>query len=291
MSVRLGIIGYPIRHSVSPIFQQAALDFYSLDATYQAWEVEPQGLSCFMKGLRAPDTLGTNVTVPHKESVIPYLDHIDDWAKAAGAVNTIVNEGGKLSGHNTDGPGFLRALEEDGGFSPEGRSALIIGAGGSAKAVALALAQRGVAAITIANRTLERAQGLVEVIARHASRGHGPNRPTLVAIPLEPQSEILVKAAAESHLIVNCTTVGMKHGPAERDGPLAAWLIPAGVLVYDLVYNPPETPLLREAAKAGAATLGGLPMLVYQGAASFELWTGKAAPVEVMMKAAKGALS
>ena len=290
MSKCVGIIGYPIRHSISPVFQQAALDYYSLDATYQAWEVEPQSLSEFVKGLRSPDTWGINVTVPHKEAVMPHLDYIDDWASMAGAVNTIVNESGKLTGHNTDSSGFLRALEERGCFSPEGRNVLIIGAGGSAKGVALALARQGVASITIANRTLQRAEDLAGLIERHGSFGFAQDRPRVEAIPLSNTGEVLARAAVRSDLLVNCTTLGMKHGPAENSSPLSAEHIPSHALVYDLVYNPPETPLLREAARAGAATLGGLPMLVYQGAASFEFWTGRKAPVQVMLKTAKAAL-
>ena len=287
----MGIIGYPIRHSISPIFQQAALDYYSLDATYQAWEVAPQGLAEFVQGVRSADTLGINVTVPHKEAVMSHLDDIDDWAQMAGAVNTVVNDRGKLAGHNTDGSGFLRALEEHGHFSPEGSRVLIIGAGGSAKAVAMALARKGVSTITIANRTLQRAQRLAELI-----EGHGPR---VEAVPLfrpgedssVSSAQTLAQAAATADLLVNCTTLGLRHGPDENTSPIAAQHIPSRALVYDLVYNPPETPLLREAARAGAGTLGGLPMLVYQGAASFEFWTGKKAPVELMMKAAEAALS
>ena len=283
MAKRIGVIGYPIRHSISPVFQQAALDHYSLDAVFQAWEVEPMALPEFMEGLRSPDTLGINVTVPHKEAVIPHLDRVDDWARRAGAVNTVVNEGGKLVGHNTDGSGFLRALEEHGRFSLERRKVLIFGAGGSAKAVALALAHHGVSAITLTNRTLQRAQELAEQLA-----GLGP---TVEAVAFYPDSKGLAEAAASADLLVNCTTLGMKHGPDAMASPILAENIPPGALVYDLVYNPFETPFLREAAKAGAATLGGLPMLVYQGAAAFEFWTGREAPVDVMMKAAEAAIS
>ena len=278
MSKRVGIVGYPIRHSISPIFQQAALDHYSLDAIYQAWEVTPDSLPRFVEELRSPDSWGVNVTVPHKEAVLAHLDEVDEWARMAGAVNTVVKQSCRLSGHNTDGLGFLRALEEWGGTTPEGLRALIIGAGGSAKAVALALAGRGVATISIANRTLPRAELLAELIRERGA--------SIEAIPLSD----LAEAAARSDLVVNCTTLGMVHGPAENASPLLAGDIAPSTLVYDLVYTPPETPLLREAAKAGAATLGGLPMLVYQGAASFELWTGLSAPVEVMMKAATEAL-
>ena len=281
MVLRVGIIGYPIRHSISPVFQQAAFDCLSLEARYQAWEVEPGSLGQFIGGLRSADTLGVNVTVPHKEAVIPHLDAVDEWAQLAGAVNTIVNEGGKLRGYNTDGTGFIRALEQHRRMSPEGLRVLIIGAGGSAKGVALALARGGAASVTIANRTLERAQRLAELI-----RTHGP---VAEEIPLVP-GEVLADAAARSDLVVNCTTLGMKHGPGEDSSPLPVEYIPPGALVYDLVYNPPETPLLRDAGRAGASVLGGLPMLVYQGAASFKLWTGKEPPVDVMLKAAQGAL-
>ena len=291
MTKRMGIIGYPIRHSISPVFQQAALDHYALDATFRAWEVEPKALPQFVEELRSPETWGINVTVPHKEAVIPLLDHVDDWAHSAGAVNTIVNEGTKLSGHNTDGSGFLRALEEHGRFSPEGRRVLIIGAGGSAKAVALALARQGVAAITIANRTLQRAQRLAELLEQQSPPGGVSDMPAVEVIALDRSGEALARGVAEADLLVNCTTLGMKHGPDADASPVPASYIPPQAVVYDLVYNPPETPLLREAARAGAATLGGLPMLVYQGAAAFELWTGRQAPVELMLKAAKGALA
>ena len=286
MAKRVGIIGYPIRHSISPVFQQAALDHHGLDATYQAWEVLPEQLGEFVAGLRDPDTLGINVTVPHKEAVIGHLDGADDWATDAGAVNTVRNDAGRLVGHNTDGLGFLRALEEEGGFSAEGRRVVIIGAGGSAKGVGLALARSGAVSITIANRTLPRAEELAGVLSR---RGHAPG--SGAALKVEAVSlQGVAAASASSDLIVNCTTLGMKHGPDEAGTALQAREIPSTALVYDLVYNPPDTPLLREARKAGASTLGGLAMLVYQGAAAFEYWTGWEAPVDVMMNAAKGAL-
>ena len=282
MSSSLGIIGYPIRHSISPTFQQAALDFHQIDASYQAWEVTPEGLSVFVDGLRTPETLGINVTVPHKETVMGHLDHIDPWAAAAGAVNTIVNEGGRLSGYNTDGSGFLRALKEVGCFDPAGSRGLILGAGGSAKGVALALAGAGASHLTIANRTLSRARDLADLVSiQHLEAD---------AISIDPQQGPLAVAARSSDLVINCTTLGMLHGPDEGKSPLSKEHIPPSALVYDLVYNPAETPLLRQAALAGARTLGGLSMLVYQGAASFELWTGKEAPVQIMLQAAKAAL-
>lgn len=282
MTKSVGIIGCPIRHSISPIFQQAALDYYGIDAIYEAWEVEPPSLPKYIRQLRSPNTWGINVTVPHKEAVIPLLDGVDDFASAAGAVNTIINEDGNLVGHNTDGVGFLKALEDNGHFQPQGRKVLVLGAGGSAKAVALALSSCGVTEVAIANRTLERATRLAEIISTHGTE--------VDAMSLTDSTGTLVRKAGESDLIVNCTTLGMKYGLDEHSSPMRSEQIPATALVFDLVYNPIETPLLREAKRAGAATLGGLAMLVYQGAASFEMWTGKKAPVEIMLKVAKEAL-
>jgi shikimate dehydrogenase len=281
VSATLGIIGYPIGHSISPAFQQAALDHCGIDATYRAWAVPPAEVGAFIRELRDPNTLGINVTVPHKEAVIPHLDEVDDWARAAGAVNTIVNRGGRLTGHNTDGQGFLRALGEERGFLPRGRRVLVLGAGGAARGVVLALIREGVGQLTIANRTLNRAQRLCGL----AEDGGVSNQ----AVPLA--GDALAAAAATADLIVNCTTMGMSHGPDEKGAPLSWQQIPRTALVNDLVYNPAQTPLLREAARAGAPVLGGIHMLVYQGAASFEMWTGKKASVAVMLAAALRAMA
>ncbi|MBI4299351.1 MAG: shikimate dehydrogenase [Chloroflexi bacterium] len=281
MTRTVAILGYPLGHSLSPVFQQAAFDFYGLDLRYEAWPTPPDDLKAAVARLRQPEVMGANVTVPHKESIRPLLDRIDDWARAIGAVNTVVNQSGLLSGHNTDAQGFLRALRDDAGFDPRGKAVLILGAGGSARAVAFALIQEKVASITIANRTLERARALAS--------SFGTERGDVKAILISPSA--LTKVTSKADLIVNCTSLGMKHGPGEGETPVKAEEIPQAALVYDLVYNPSETPLLKEADKAGAHLLGGLPMLIYQGAASFKLWTGREAPVEVMMKAARSRLS
>ena len=278
MTLAVGIIGYPLGHSISPAFQQAAFDFYGMDARYMVWETPPDGLAQRMQALRIPDTLGANVTVPHKEAVRPYLDRLANAAQRTGAVNTIVSRDGALEGHNTDVTGFLRALKEDGGFDPAGKRVLLLGAGGAARAVAYALVDAGMASIAIANRTVERAQRLVDGLGNDAISE---------AVSLE-------RAALASQdgwdLIVNCTSLGMLHGSGEGQSPLPVNIIPSNTLVYDLVYNPQETPLLQEARKAGARALGGLPMLVYQGAEAFQLWTGKEAPLKVMFGAARQAL-
>ncbi len=280
MDSELGIIGYPIGHSISPAFQQAALDHLQINAAYRAWEVAPDGVAEFVQGLRQPGVMGINVTVPHKEAVIPHLDEVDEWAAEAGAVNTIVNRDGRLTGHNTDGYGFLQGLKDGAGFEPAGHRALVLGAGGAARGVVLALLREGVGQLLVANRTLERAEALVKLAQ--------PRNIPAQAIPLSWNE--LSLAAVNSDLIVNCTTLGMAHGPDPAGAPLLMYQIPPTSLVYDLVYNPMETPLLREAVRAGAGVLGGIQMLVHQGAASFEMWTGRPAPVDVMLAAATRAM-
>jgi len=276
MTQRLGIIGYPIRHSISPIFQQAGLDHLRIDATYAKWEVTPEDVGDFVAGLRAPGTLGINITVPHKQAVIPFLDEVDEWATAAGAVNTIVNHDGHLTGHNTDGPGFLRALLVETGYDPSRTRALILGAGGAARGILLALIRGGVDSLVIANRTLERAETLAQL---SSDNGVGSEAISLFG-------DALTEAAASANLIVNCTTMGMSHGPDENGSPISAAQIPATSIVNDVVYTPLLTPILKEAAAAGATALGGLHMLVYQGVLSFQMWTGVDAPVDVMLAAA-----
>ena len=281
MDSELGIIGYPIGHSISPVFQQAALDHCGMDAAYRAWEVAPEQVGEFVQSLQRPGVLGINVTVPHKEAVIPYLDEVDDWATEAGAVNTIVNRDGRLTGHNTDGYGFLQGLKDGAGFEPAGQRVLVLGAGGAARGVVLALLREDVSQLLVANRTLARAEALVKLAQ--------PRGVPAQAIPLSWNE--LSLAAVASDLIVNCTTLGMAHGPDPSGAPLMMYQIPPTSLVYDLVYNPPETPLLREAVRAGAGVLGGIQMLVHQGAASFEMWTGQPAPVDVMLQAATDAMT
>ena len=284
MTRRLGIIGYPIAHSLSPVMFKAALDHYDFDISYEAWEISPPDLPDFLDNVPCskPDIMGFNVTVPHKEAVIAAMDEVSPEAKRAMAVNTVVNRGGRLFGHNTDGSGFVRALEEGAGFSFDGCSVLILGAGGAARGVVMALTSENLKEITIANRTLERADRMAKDVKRYWNG-------SIRSIPLAADG--LQDAALNADLIVQCTTMGMLHGPDGDGSLLPAEDIPPEALVYDLVYNPTETPLIREAAKAGATVLGGLSMLVYQGAIGFELWTGEMAPVQAMFKAARQALN
>jgi shikimate dehydrogenase len=276
-----GIFGYPLDHSISPRFQQAAFDHCSLDVSYKAWPVAANRLEPEVRKLRDDGYLGANVTTPHKERIRPYLNDLEPLARALGAVNTIVKEDDRLVGYNTDAHGLMEALRKDGACDPKGLSVLVLGAGGAARAAVFSLVGAGVASLTIANRTLARAESLASEFEA-ASAG-------VEAVPMEGPA--LAGACKRADLIVNTTSMGMRHGMAERETPLKAGTIRAQSLVYDLVYNPAETPLLVEAKAAGAQTLGGLPMLVYQGAASFELWTGSPAPIEVMFEAARKALA
>ena len=280
MTIQLGIIGFPIGHSLSPVFQQAALDHLKLDAIYSTWEIHQGDLGAFIDGLRSPDIKGINVTVPHKEAVLPLLDHVDEWALQAGAVNTIVNRNGALYGYNTDGIGFIKGLRHNAPFELQNKTVLIIGAGGSARGVVRALANESVGNIIIANRTLSRAQSLSTL-----SIGLGV---PAQAISLDWQE--LSLASVQSELIVNCTSVGMAHTSEFGLSPLLLQQISPNSVVYDLVYNPIETQLLKEAVRAGAAVISGIKMLVYQGAASFELWFDRPAPVDVMLESADKAI-
>ncbi|MCL5959764.1 MAG: shikimate dehydrogenase, partial [Chloroflexi bacterium] len=216
-----------------------------------------------------------NVTTPYKETVKRFLDVVDDGALEIGAVNTIVNRDGRLFGFNTDADGFARSLEES-GYTGADKVAVVLGAGGAARAVGVSLMRAGARAITLVNRDRSRAQRMVEDLAKldgESALSHGDyDRPGLE------------RTLAECDLIVNATTVGMKHGPAADRSPLPADLIPSGVLAFDLVYNPPRTRFIVEAEARGARTINGVSMLVYQGAISFELWTGKKAPVGLMFE-------
>ena len=286
MTQFISVIGYPLKHSVSPHFQQAALDHYKLDIRYEAWEVKADNLADAINRLRRPQNLGANITVPYKEAVLHLMDEIDDFASLVGAVNTVVNRDGRLVGFNTDAHGFLKALRDDAGFEPENKMVVILGAGGVARAEGFALLKEKVSSLIIVNRALSRAESLASFLVKHATS----NKMSTKIATMPWQSSELPEAIKHCQLIVNCTTLGMKGSSGERQSPLASGLITKDALVYDLVYNPSETPLIRMAKEAGASIIGGLLMLVYQGAASFKLWTGREAPLDIMLKAARKAL-
>jgi shikimate dehydrogenase len=291
MSQFIGLIGYPVKQSISPYFQQAALDYYQLDIRYELWETKPEELDAAVAELRGPQKLGANVTTPYKGKVLPLLDEVNELADLIGAVNTVVKRDNKLVGFNTDAHGFIEALEKEAYFDSKGKRAVILGAGGAARAVSFALVQKGINSLMIANRTLERAETLADSLRNYIRDSSLCSEGLKTDVSVLPWREVNVsQALRHCQLIVNCTTIGMKRSSQEGKSPLSIEVIPKGALVYDLIYNPLLTPLLQLAQKAGAATLSGLAMLVYQGAASFELWTGRKAPLDIMFSKAKEAL-
>ena len=280
---RLGVIGYPVRHSISPAFQQAALDACGIPARYERYEVSPEELPGFLARVRGEEWLGVNVTIPHKEAVVPLLDTAESVARAIGSVNTVWSTDGTLGGCTTDNVGFLRAVRES-GYRFEGTRAVVIGTGGTSRAVAVALLGAGVGALVVLGRSRERAEAVRRLVMGipipvRGDVGYGALSPRAVTEEL-----------AEADLLVNTTPVGMLGGGGEGESSVPAGALHGGLTVFDAVYNPVETPLLRQAREAGARTVTGLDMLVYQGAESFRLWTGVEPPIEVMKDAARRAM-
>jgi shikimate dehydrogenase len=271
-----GVIGYPVAHSLSPAFQTAAFRASGLDVRYELWETAPESLAGRIVSLRDPKYLGANVTIPHKQAVIPLLDELGGQSSRVGAVNTIVNRSGRLFGFNTDGQGFVLAMRNEAHADPSDRSILLLGAGGAARGIAFALAEAKAGRIGIWNRTSARAERLAADVA-----GAGA-----LATPVPALSDL-----SPYDVIVNCTSVGMEGSGTESSAPCDISTARPGTLIADIVYAPAETSLLRQAREAGLPVLPGLPMLIYQGALSFELWTGVPAPVEVMFEAARKALA
>jgi len=267
-----GVIGWPVKHSLSPAMHNAAYAALGLNWCYVPLPVQPDKLGDALRGARALGLAGVNVTIPHKEAVIPYLDHLSAAAGAIGAVNTVTIEAdGSLSGDNTDVFGFLAALERA-GVEVAGRTALLLGAGGAARAAAYGLLTRGARV-----RILARTAGRAVVLA-------GDMRQSIPGAAIEP-----IAAPCPADLVVNCTPVGM--WPHEAESPLPAGLaLRPGMAVMDMVYRPLETRLLSQARAAGAQLISGLDMLVYQGAAAFERWVGQPAPADVMRAACLRAL-
>ncbi|NLV72738.1 MAG: shikimate dehydrogenase [Actinobacteria bacterium] len=265
----LGVIGHPVGHSLSPRLHNAALRSQGVDLVYLAFDVEPVQLSAAVSGLRALGVRGANVTVPHKEAVVAMLDQLDPMAARVGAVNTIVNDSGRLIGHNTDVHGFaaaLRCLLPDGA---RGLRCVVAGAGGAARAVVAALIADGAARITICNRTLERAVELCRV-----AQNWGP--PGCAAVPQEESRTLL----ADADLLVNATAVGLSLDV--KDFPLPVDTLHSGLVVVDVVYGTEPTALVQAARQRGARAMDGVEMLLMQAGCSYRLWTGLEPPIGVM---------
>jgi shikimate dehydrogenase len=269
------LIGDPVEHTMSPAMHNAAFKKLGLDYIYLPFRVRAEELGQAVAGLRALNVRGFNVTIPHKVSVIPLLDEIDAAAGKIGAVNTVLNGGGRLKGSNTDGEGFLRALIEK-KIRPEGKNIVILGAGGASRAISYTLAEKG-ARLTIINRKQE--LDWAENIARLTKKELGADAVVLELLPNQ-----LAAALADADILVNATSVGMS--PDSNKTPVPAGLLHRRLVVVDIVYNPIETRLLKEAKAAGAQVISGVDMLAWQGALAFERWTGQTAPLTVMRREA-----
>ncbi len=274
-----GLIGDPIEHTMSPVMHNAAFKKLGLDYLYVPFRVSKEELSKAVKGIRALNIRGLNVTLPHKVAIIPMLDGLDPLAEKIGAVNTVMNNDGDLRGYNTDASGFLQALLER-GVEPGGKNAIILGAGGASRAIAYILAERD-AHLTILNRQLE--LDWAEELARRISHDFKKE-----VRALELNFENLTTALAGADMLINATSVGMS--PGSQETPVPARLLKSKLIVFDIVYNPVRTRLLKEAEAAGARTIGGIDMLAWQGALSFEKWTGQPAPLDLMRQEAIKAL-
>ena len=270
MTKRVVLIGHPVAHSLSGAMHEAAFDALGIDARYELWDRPPLTLGDAVAEIRGDDFLGANITIPHKERVVPLIDRLTEDAHATGAVNTLTREGKRLIGHNTDVPGFKVALDSLVGRQKMPRNAVVLGAGGGARAIVFGLIRDGFLRVVVFNRHLHRAEGLVKHFGRSAAH---------MELRAMPWHESIIEAElAKSKVLVNATSVGL----AGDETPIRGDLFPPDLLVMDLIYNPPRSRLLREAAAAGCQVMNGELMLLHQGAAAFTLWTGQAAPVELM---------
>jgi shikimate dehydrogenase len=269
----VGVFGYPVAENPTIVMQEAAFRALGLNWRYLNIEVRPEQLADAMRGLRAFNMAGINLTIPHKVAVMEFLDGLSVEAALIGAVNTVVRDEERLVGYNTDGKGFVRSVQEDAGINPSGQRVVFLGAGGAARAMAVEMALAGAASITIVNRTADRGQPLVDLLRRQT--------PAQAEFALWDGPFVV---PSETDILVNATSIGLF--PRVEDMPAVVLdSIRPGMLVCDVIPNPPQTAFLAAAAACGARTLDGLGMLVNQGAIAFHLWTGCDAPLAVMRQA------
>lgn len=276
-TVLTGIIGSPVAHSISPSMHNESFRMLGLDYAYLAFDVKPEQLKTAVAGLTCINARGYNVTMPHKKPICDYMDHLSTAAALCQAVNTVVNDNGVLTGHTTDGIGYMRAVE-DAGHSIIGKKMTLLGAGGASSSVLVQAALDGVAEIDVFNRAgknFDRAKILIDRLNKETSC-------KVSLYPMEDEKK-LTESIAESVILTNGTSVGMNPKP---DGCLIQNLdvFREDLVVSDLIYNPRETKLMRLARERGAKAFNGMYMLLYQGAASFALWTGQQMPVEHIKK-------
>jgi shikimate dehydrogenase len=277
MTKRVVLIGHPVAHSLSGAMQQAAFDAQGIDAAYELWDRAPIALADAITEIRGDEFLGANVTIPHKERVVPLVDRLTEEAQVTGAVNTITREGKRLVGHNTDVPGFKVALDKLVGRQKMPRNAVVLGAGGGSRAVVYGLIREGFQRIIVFNRHLHRGEALVKHFGRSAAH---------MELRAMPWHESIIESELDkSKVLVNATSIGLTSDVS----PISAEILPPDLLVLDLIYA--RTRLLREAEAAGCTIADGELMLLHQGAAAFTLWTGIAAPVELMQRALSEARS
>jgi len=269
------LVGYPVEHSMSPAMHNAAFKALSLDAEYMLAPVKPGRLADFIDTIRGPEVMGGNVTTPHKETVMKHLDQVDETAQAIGAVNTIVHRDEVLTGHNTDATGGVKALTEAYGCL-EGSDVTILGAGGASRAITYQVSRED-CRVTVLNRSVDRARRLVEDL-----RSSAPAELSYGALDRLPA------LIGDTDVLINTTPVGM--APNTSDSPVPAGLLHGGLFVYDVIYNPVKTRLLRDAEAKGARVLSGVNMLVYQGAEAFKMWTGVEPPIGLMQRAVEDRL-
>jgi shikimate dehydrogenase len=270
----IGIIGHPLRHTLSPLIHNLALECLGLDFCYVPFDVEPGSLAKAVAGLRALGLKGVNVTIPHKESIIPLLDEVSDEARVLGAVNTIHISGQSACGHNTDARGFLSSWDEEAVVALQDARALVLGAGGSARAIYHALASREIRGLCLCSRSKERSAALH---AHFSSLFPGLERDI---VTFSDEAGIR-KAIERSHVVINCTPLGM--APHIDGSPLPfPEALRKDAIICDLIYNPAETRLLRECRAQGIRCFNGLGMLLHQAALSFRLWTGRDFPMALV---------
>ena len=270
-----GIFGHPVSQSLSPAMHNAAFTHLELDCVYLAFDVDPRNVAQAVSSIRVLGLCGINVTIPHKQSVMAGLDEIAPEASMVGAVNTIVNEDGRLKGYNTDVSGVLRALDYELEFAPRDKNVFIVGAGGASRAIIVAMCTGGARNVAVVNRTYLKAQKLSEEFSPQFGSVEFSSAPL-------GDADRVAELIAQADIVINCSSAGM--------GDIEPLCLPLDLLgkdcvVYDLVYKPPVTPLVRDSRALGLKAESGLGMLLYQGVDAFEIWTGEDAPVEVMREA------
>lgn len=268
----ISIIGNPVKHSKSPYMHNKSFEKLKLDFAYMAFEIEEEKVAKSVEAMKTLDARGFNITMPYKEEVMKFLDVIDKEAEIIGSVNTVLNDNGKLIGYNTDGKGFVKSLEEK-GIKFKDEKIVIIGSGGAARAIAIQLAFDSAREIVIANRTIENAQTISNII--------NENIPKTNARSIVLDGKLLKEELRDAKILINTTSIGMKK---TQDKSIIEDIdtLHKDLFVADIIYDPPKTKLLSQAEKIGCKTMNGLGMLVYQGAIAFKLWTGEDMPKSVV---------